>query len=1014
MFLRFPNAVKLDFTLQNGSVDQTISVTSAAPAIDTQSSAVATVIGNQTVTQLPLNGRNVYTLEGTVPGAAPDNTGRIRFNGIRSRSNEVLVDGVSQIPPETRSDPVSPPPIDSIDEFRVASSGYSAEFGSAAGGLINVATKAGTNKVHGTLWEFLRNDALNTANYFTPAGQSKPILRQNQFGAAMGGPIYIPHLYDGRNKTFFFVDYEGLRVRTQSVFNVTVPTLAMRGGDLSAFLGAPLGTDSAGNVIYQGQTYDPTTTRKVNGVTVRDPFPGNIIPTPKFSSVAIGLMKYYPVPTNDALSQNLQNKTSTGSNTNRYDIRADENISPRNRVFGRWSDYRSTPLPSVPFRGAAGDFISDIGEQRSLSTSFITTLSPSFFNEARGLFLQSKTNNIPYLSDQPVSQNLGIGGITTQAGLPDVDISNIQQIGSSASGTFLQDNQRMFAVMDNVTILRGGQSIKTGVEVRFYRMKIFQPSFYNGYFGFRSAETSSPGSLSSKTGNAFASFLLGQADSTQYTQVDPGQEVNGEYYAGFFQDDWRATRRLTLNLGLRYEINSRLADKRGLSSTFDTKTQTVLAGAARPIPPLSLTNVAPRFGLAYDARGDQSMLVRAGFGLFYSPITGNGGNPLNGVPKFPYAFTSNAPSPDGITPVSTLSVGPVIQPSYPINSPQLGYGTAVQIQSPNTAPYVYQWNVGIEQQFGKSLVGDISYVATAAHKFDIGRLNYENVDQVPYSLAKQAAIAQGTTNPNTSGLLPYPNFASVQAINPRWGNSIYNSLQLKLEQRVRWGLSYLLSYTWAKYIDNGSESYNSLGGDWITDIYNPRLDRAESTAEIPQRFVASYVWDIPFGRGLQHNMSRTLDAIAGGWQISGIATLQDGQPVDVQQSTITSNTFSLIQRPNSTGSPILHSGRSVTKFFNTSAFSAAAPQSVGTSPRNPVRSPGLTDFDLALMKNWHLYEADIIQFRMEAFNLSNTPPLILQTRTTFNPSLTLAQQSFGQITSAGNGRVLQAALKFYF
>ena len=231
---------------------------------------------------------------------------------------------------------------------------------------------------------------------------------------------------------------------------------------------------------------------------------------------------------------------------------------------------------------------------------------------------------------------------------------------------------------------------------------------------------------------------------------------------------------------------------------------------------------------------------------------------------------------------------------------------------------------------------------------------------------------------------------------------------------MRWGLSYLLSYTWAKYIDNGSESYNSLGGDWITDIYNPRLDRAESTAEIPQRFVASYVWDIPFGRGLQHSMSRTLDAIAGGWQISGIATLQDGQPVDVEQSTITSNTFSLIQRPNSTGSPILHSGRSVTKFFNTSAFSAAAPQSVGTSPRNPVRSPGLTDFDLALMKNWHLYEADIIQFRMEAFNLSNTPPLILQTRTTFNPSLTLAQQSFGQITSAGNGRVLQAALKFYF
>jgi hypothetical protein len=1006
--------VKLDLTLQAGSIDQTITVTDTPPPIDTQSGTVATLINSATVTQLPLNGRNVYALEGLVPGAAPDNTGRIRFNGIRSRSNEVLVDGVSQVPPETRSDPVSPPPIDSIEEFRLATSGYTAEFGSAAGGLINVATKSGTNKVHGTLWEFLRNDVLNTANYFTPAGQTKPVLRQNQFGAAVGGPVVIRHLYNGRDKTFFFADYEGLRIRTQSVFNVTVPTQAMQNGDLSAFLGVPIGTDALGNTIYQGQIYDPTTTRKVNGVTVRDPFINNMIPKNKFSGVAVGLLKYYPAPTNSALSQNLQNKTSTGSNTNRYDIRVDENISAKNRVFARWSDYRSSPLTSVPFRGAAGDFISDNGEQRSLSTSFITTLSPNLFNEARGLFLQSKTNNIPYLSDQPVAQNLGIGGIATQAGLPDIDISNVQQIGSSASGTFLQDNQRMFVIMDNVSILRGKQSIKAGMEIRFYRLKIFQPSFLNGYFAFRSGETSAPGTLSSKTGNAFASFLLGQADSTQYTQVDPGQEVNGEYYGEFFQDDWRATKRLTLNLGLRYEINSRLADKRGFSSTFDTKTQTVLAGPARPVPPLALSNFAPRVGLAYDVMGDQSMLVRAGFGMFYSPITGNGGNPLNGVPKFPYAFTSNAPSPDSITPVSTLSTGPVIQPSYPIGSPQLGYGTAVQIQSTNTAPYAYQWNLGIERALGKSLVADISYVATAAHKFDIGRLNYENVDQVPYSVAKQAAIAQGTNTPNTSALLPYPNFTQVQYINPRWGNSIYNSLQLKLEQRVRWGLSYLLSYTWAKYTDNGAESYNSLGGDWITDIYNPRLDRSDSTAEIPQRFVASYVWDLPFGHGLHYNMSRAVDAFAGGWQISGLATIQDGQPVDVEQSNITSSTFSLIQRPNLIGNPILHSGKTIQRFFNTSAFSAAAPQSVGTSPRNPVRSPGLTDFDLAVMKNWHLHETNVLQFRMEAFNLTNSPPFILQTRTTYNPGLTLAQQSFGQITSAGSGRVLQAALKFFF
>jgi hypothetical protein len=1005
--------LRIDLTLQAGGVDQVVSVTSAAPVIDTQSGSVATVVDNKKVTQLPLNGRNVYSLDALVPGAAPDNTGRIRFNGIRARSNEVLVDGVTQVPPETRSDPVSPPPIDSIDEFRVATSGYSAEFGSAAGGLINVATKAGTNSLHGTLWEFLRNDVLNTANYFSPAGQKKPILRQNQFGAAAGGPVRIPHLYNGHDKTFFFADYEGLRVRNQTVFNVTVPTQAMRNGDFSAFLGAQIGTDAAGNPVYQGQIYDPNSTHVVNGQQVRNPYKNNQIPT-GISQISKNLLAYYASPTNSALASNLQDATSTGSNTNRYDIRVDENISARNRVFGRWSDYRSSPLTSVPFRGAAGDFDQNIGEQRSLSTSFITTISANLFNEARGLFLQSKTNNVPYLGTKNIAAAVGIPGITNSAGLPAIDISSIQQIGSSASGTFLNDNQRVFAIIDNLTYLRGAHNFKVGTEIRFYRLKIFQPTYYNGYFAFRSAETSAPGSLSSRTGNAFASFLLGTADISEYTEVDPGQLVNGEYYSGFIQDDWKATPRLTLNLGFRYEVNSRLADKRGLSSTFDTATERVLAGPARPIPPLDLSNAGPRLGLAYDILGNQSTLLRSGFGMFYSPITGAGGNPLNGVPKFPYEFTSIATSPDGITPVTTLAAGPVIVPQYSPTDPKLGFGANVQIQSPNTAPYVYQWNLGVEQAFGNTLVADISYVGSAGHKYDIGRLNYENINQVPYSVAKQAAISQGTINPVTANLRPYPNFNYVEPINPRWGNSIYHALQLKLEQHMRGGVSYLLSYTWAKYIDNGSEAYNSLGGSWAQDIYNLRAERTDSTAEIPQRFVASWVWDLPYGRDRHFHMDGLMDALIGEWEISGLATAQDGQPVDVEQATITSNTYSLLQRPNLSGNPVLHSGRSVARFFNTSLFGPAAPQSVGTSPRNPVRSPGLIDADMAVSKRWHVYEEDNLEFRMEAFNLSNTPPLILQTRTTYNPNLALSQQSFGQITSAGSGRVFQAALKFHF
>ncbi|MGH9845077.1 MAG: TonB-dependent receptor domain-containing protein [Blastocatellia bacterium] len=517
--------------------------------------------------------------------------------------------------------------------------------------------------------------------------------------------------------------------------------------------------------------------------------------------------------------------------------------------------------------------------------------------------------------------------------------------------------------------------------------------------------------MQARTGNAFASFLLGLANQSQYTQQDPGQRINGETYSGFVQDDFKASRRLTLNLGLRYDLNTRLHETRNFHSSFDPASGRVLACAAKPDAPLDRNNFAPRFGFALDLFGDQTTVVRGGFGIFYQPIVGSGGNPLGGVPKFPFEFTSNATA-IGVAPVTTLSRGPVRQQEFDPADPRLGFGTNVQIQSSNLAPYVEQWNLGVERSLGNNLLIGAAYVGSAGKKLESGRNGYINLNQVPIERVRQAAREQNTTTPNTAPLRPYPNFNEVQALLVRYGDSNYHSLQLKAERRLGSGLSFLVGYTWSKSIDNASEIFNFTGGTYPQDVYNLGAERAASTADVPHRLVASYVWDLPFGASGAAARRGLLDALFGGWQINGIAILSSGRPVDVEQASNTSRTFSNNQRPDINGNPHLgRDERTLERFFDASVFAAAAPLSFGTSPRNPIRGPGLVNFDLALIKQWAFLEKRAVEFRAEVFNVTNTPPFQLETRTTFNPSLPLAQQSFGRITSAGAGRVIQFGLK---
>jgi hypothetical protein len=488
--------LRIDPEMQVGDVNESVTISSAPPLVQTETGSRGEVIGNRQVTQLPLNGRNVYGLVNLVPGAAPDQAGNIRVNGARARGNEYMVDGVTQVTPVHRGGPVLPPPIDSVEEFKVMTNSYSAEYGNASGAIINVATKSGTNEYRATLWEFFRNDKLNTRNFFAPANSKKPVLRYNQFGVAGGGPFRLPPAlfgplaYDGRDRTFFFANYEGRRIRGQSVFNTTVPTAAMRGGDFSAFLGPAIGTDALGREVRQGQIYDPTTERTVNGRIVRDPIANNIL-TPsllaRLDPAAVKLLQFFPSPTNAALVQNFIRAASTGSDYNRYEVRADHIFSASQRIFGRYSSSKQPTLANVPFRGAGLDVDVNNNFVKNVAVSLNSTLTPTSLNEFRFAFLRLQPTRLPYLSGRNVSQEVGIPNISFNFGLPIIDIAGLQPLGFG--GSVLQEDHRALSFIDNFTLVRGAHSLRFGGEYRKLQIQNFQPGAPQGNFAFRTAQT---------------------------------------------------------------------------------------------------------------------------------------------------------------------------------------------------------------------------------------------------------------------------------------------------------------------------------------------------------------------------------------------------------------------------------------------------------------------------------------------------------------------------------------------
>lgn len=1033
--------IRLDFRLAVGQVEDVVTVNGEASLLRTETGGLGQVISRKTIKAVPLNGRNFLSLVALAPGvAAPPRTSEgpslPRLNGGRPRVNEFLFDGVSVLQPEPGQVAFFPI-VEAIQEFKVELNAPPAEFGRFNGGVINLTTKSGTNDLHGTAFYFLRNEALNARNLFaagTPASPEKPAFRRQQYGFVIGGPIV-------RDKTFFFADYQGTRQRIGRTRISTIPTLAQRAGDFSGQLGAALYLTPGGIATTVATGNTPIMILDTDGQSVqarvgqifrpsdRRAFAGNRVPTGQFDPVATQLLARFPLPTSGGNANNYLRTANERLDQEQFDLRLDHRFSARDQFFSRYSFATDTTDPVTPLPDGSG-LISNgaIGATRTRAQSLVAnelhTFSANLLNEFRFGYTRRTVGR------RSVATGDGSSAGTFGNVLPTFAITGFQQLGSTANtnSDFTTDVTQFY---DAVSLQHGRHSLKFGADLRRERLDVLQPPSPAGQYSFNTLFTNSQGipsvgnALSSFTGNALAGFLLGQVQSFSI-DLQPNILKPRARSAEFFaQDNWRVTSRLNLQLGVRYTLNlpSTETDDRG--AVFNLQTQQLdylgqngFPSAARRLHKL---NFGPRVGLAY--RLGERTVLRAGFGLTWQEQAGIT-TPFT-TPQFPFLQTVTRRTLDNLTPAFTLAQGTSVEP-IPL-TPDAGLGQGVFAVSRDLGSgYVQQWNLAVQRELNRNLVVEVAYAGSRVVRVGLPDTNINQLTADQFALG--ATLLERVTNPffgqiprNSSLgdptitraqlLRPYPRFTTVSLYRNNVGTTSYHALQAKLEQRFDHGLSCLVAYTRSKLIDEASSVFDAsiLSGPVanfpVADSFNRRLERDVSSGDLPNVFVASALYEFPFFKKGTGALARLL----GGWEISGIVTVQSGLPLAISQAT-NFNAFAGFgtQRPNRVANPELPSSqRSVARYFDTSAFTVAPQFTLGTSSRNPLRGPAYRNLDLALIKRTPITERVGLEFRAEAFNVTNTPPL-------GNPNTVLGTPGFGSITSAGDPRVIQFGLKLHF
>lgn len=1106
-----------DVSLTVGAETQSVTVVADASLLNTDNSNIAADIHAKDITEYPINTRNVYSLASLNASVSNTSEGQMLLGGGTNTTDDAdqdisfmnfaggyfgstgfMLDGSWNTDTEWGG-VIFVPSVDEVQEFKVQNNSFTAQYGWSTGNVINVVTKSGTSAFHGDIWDFYQNQNLNAVPYFSTKNQS---LSRQEEGVAAGGPLYIPGLYRQKEKTFIFGLYEHLSISSPTVGTYSVPDKNFLNGNFSEILGAtPVGTDGLGRPIYVGQIYDPRSGHHITagqadlqtpsnpygtGLVanqtgyIRNPIPGNVLANLSgYTPDAVGakLLSYYPSATTGALSNNLVVSGTAPAHSNEYSIRVDHNINTNSRAYFRYSYKEEFKT------GAANDWGSNPAGPGNARPNNRWGMWAGYSYVFNPTFTMDLTSGVQIWHE--TSDNQSFGFDPTSLGLPEylkqnaplfpmVNVGGESPLGPGANNQQAVTNHGPIGTVSGDFVKVNGRHTlsfgATGVEQVFSQHPYYQDQInFNGQF------TAGPNPLSGSgftSGNGVAEMLLGVIDSGTTAGYSDSPLESNHLFGAYIQDDWKITRKLTLNLGLRYELQTPYTYRHNAASVFNPNAMNPLSymvgrpllGALQFLGPdnryvynPNWKNWAPRLGFSYQPIA--KAVLHGGYGIFYpESVTSSGAGDQDGFSAATYADVS---LDGGVTPnpnISTASPwgGVYALPTGNKNGEyqQVGNGVGGVFRS-RPSPYVQQWMLGVQYAITPNDELEVDYVGNRGVRM-IGSHNSNQLNPQylqlganflggaaasnPFAAPLKTLEASGTIAPsscnldnssatNAQLLSPYPQYcnAGVSQTDAPVGQSLYNALQVTYNRRVTKGLTALVSYTYSKFLDNveGNNGWSYNGptnwGATPANNYNLAADKSVDAGDIPQALVASYIYQLPFGRGkaVASSVGRTADAIIGGWELSGITTFKAGIPIGVfgnDQPTWGGN-----PRPDVVGN-VHVSHPTIHEWFNTGAFQFAPYGSFGDAPRyfSGLRGPHYQNWDAALEKNWRIGENMRVQFRFETFNTFNHPSFYAP-----EAGATAYQgcdpnggsgcaSSFGTITQTFAPRNVQWAGKFYW